>query len=439
MSLRWKVALALATLSVVATLAIGAASYRSTRDRLLAEVDQSLIEVQNAVTDAQSRRESLPGRGPLSGFDAQLIGPNGNVVESTFPVEIAIADADVALIGQTRSWRITTVDTDAGSYRVRTIGLQRGAVQVGRSLAETNRILDSLQRRIVLWSLIVGGVATAAGWAIASSVTASLRRLTGAAEHVASTGRLDVEIGASGSDEVGRLTTAFDRMLAALGRSREDQRRLVQDAGHELRTPLTSLRTNLDTLQRYPELSHDDREAIIADLRAETDELTDLVNEVVAVASGENSDEPFVPFDLAALVADVAARYERRAGRAVRVVSVPSMVTAQRAGVQRAVSCLLDNARKFDPSDAPIDVTVGGGEVVVADRGPGIDPSDQARVFDRFYRSDAARTLSGSGLGLSIVRETAERHGGTAFARGREGGGAEVGFRLGHEPGAERQ
>lgn len=434
MSLRWKIALALATLSVVATLAIGAASYRSTRDRLLAEVDRSLIEVQNAVTAAQSRREALPGRGPLSGFDAQLIGSNGTVVDSTFPVRLPVGEADVALIGQVRNWRISTVDTDAGSYRVRTIGLQRGAVQVGRSMAETNRILDSLQQRIILWSLIVGGAATAAGWAVASSVTASLRRLTGAAEHVESTGQFDVEVGAAGTDEVGRLTTAFDRMLAALSRSKDDQRRLVQDAGHELRTPLTSLRTNLDTLQRYPDLSDEDRAAIIADLRAETDELTELVNEVVAVASGENSDEPFVPFDLAELVADVAARYERRAGRAVRVVSVPSRVTAQRSGVQRAVSCLLDNARKFDSSDEPIDVTVGGGEVVVADRGPGIDPADQSRVFDRFYRSDAARTLPGSGLGLSIVRETAERHGGTAFARGRDGGGAEVGFRLSVDP-----
>ena len=439
MSLRWKVALALAAVSVVATLAIGAASYRSTRDRLLAEIDRSLVDVQGLISDGQVNRESLPRRGPFTGFDAQLIGPDGIIIESTFPVDLPVDDADLALVGQPRSSRLATVDTAAGSYRVRTVGLPRNAVQIGRSLAEMNRILDSLQNRIVLWSLIVGGAATAAGWAISSSVTASLRRLTNAAEHVESTGRLDVEVGDAGTDEVGRLTTAFDRMLAALGRSREDQRRLVQDAGHELRTPLTSLRTNLDTLQRYSDLSPDDREAIIADLRAETDELTDLVNEVIAVASGENSDEPFVSFDLAVLVADVAARYERRAGRAVRVVSVPSMVTAQRAGVQRAVSCLLDNARKFDASDAPIDVTVGGGEVVVADRGPGIDPADQARVFDRFYRSDAARTLSGSGLGLSIVRETAERHGGTAFVRRREGGGAEVGFRLGLAPGAVQQ
>lgn len=431
MSLRWKVALALASLAAVATLAIGTVSYRSTRDRLLAEVDQSLFELERAIVEGRLGRDPLPGRGPLSGYDAQVITANGQVIESTFPVELPVSAADTALVGDFRATHISTVDTEAGSYRVRTVGLQRGAVQVGRSLAETNRILDSLQNRILVWSVIVGGAATALGWAIASSVTASLRRLTLAAEHVETTGQLDVDTGEAGRDEVGRLTTAFDRMLAALARSKDDQRRLVQDAGHELRTPLTSLRTNLDTLERYPDLSTADRDAIVADLRAETDELTDLVNEVVAVASGETSDEPFVPFDLAELVGGIAGRYERRAGRAVRVTSVPSHVTAQRSGVQRAVSCLLDNARKFDESDQPIDVVVGGGEVLVADRGPGISAEDATRVFDRFYRAESARTLSGSGLGLSIVREVAERHGGAAFARPREGGGAEVGFRLG--------
>jgi two-component system sensor histidine kinase MprB len=431
MSLRWKIALALAALSVVATLAIGTVSYRSTRDRLLSEVDRSLLELERAIVEGRLGREPLPGRGPLSGYDAQVVTVDGRVVESTFPEPLPVTAADTELIGHFRATRIATVDTDAGSYRVRTVGLQRGAVQVGRSLAETDRILDSLQRRILVWSMIVGAAAIALGWMIASSVTASLRRLTRAPEHVESTGQLDVDTGEAGRDEVGRLTTAFDRMLAALARSKDDQRRLVQDAGHELRTPLTSLRTNLDTLDRYPDLSAADRDAIVADLRAETEELTDLVNEIVAVASGETSDEAFVPFDLAELVSDVAARYERRAGREVRVTSVPSLVTAQRSAVQRAVSCLLDNARKFDPSDEPIDVVVGGGEVLVADRGPGIAADDATRVFDRFYRSDAARTMPGSGLGLAIVREVAERHGGGGFARPRDGCGAEVGFRLG--------
>jgi two-component system sensor histidine kinase MprB len=349
-SLRWKVAIALAALVVLATVAIGAVSYRSTRDRLLAEIDRSLVEFDRVVADGRLGRDPLPRRGPLLGLDAQVVTSDGTVVESTFPVQIPVTDADLRVAGSPGVSRVATVATDDGSYRVRTIGFARGAVQVGRPLDEVDRVLRGLRVRIVLWSVVVGGVAVGVGVLIANRVTASLRRLTDAAEHVETTGRLDVAVGERGDDEVGRLGVAFDRMLAALARSKDDQRRLVQDAGHELRTPLTSMRTNLDSLVRYPEMGDVDRDAIVADLHAEVAELTDLVNEIVAVASGEASDEPFVELDLADLVADTAARFERRFDRTIEVESAPTVVIAQRAAVQRAVSCLLDNACKSDPT-----------------------------------------------------------------------------------------
>lgn len=435
MSLRWKVALALAGLVVLATVAIGTASYRSTRDRLLAEVDRSLVEFDGVVADGGLGRDPLPRRGPLLGLDAQILTVDGAVVESTFPVDLPVTEADLRVAGTPRASRVATVTTGEGSYRVRTIGVARGAVQIGRPLDEVERVLRALRGRIVVWSLVVGGAAVGAGLLIANQVTASLRRLTDAAEHVEATGRLDVAVGERRDDEVGRLGVAFDRMLAALARSKDDQRRLVQDAGHELRTPLTSLRTNLDSLVRYPNMGDDDRDAIVADLQAEVAELADLVDEIVAVASGETSDEPFVALDLADVVADVAARFERRSGRTIELSTVATPVVAQRAAVQRAVSCLLDNACKFDATDAPISVSVADGSVVVADRGPGIADDELDRVFDRFHRAEGARALPGSGLGLSIVAEVARRHGGGVMARNRDGGGAEVGFRLGPSSG----
>jgi two-component system sensor histidine kinase MprB len=429
MSLRWKIALAMAVLAGVTAIAFGAASYRSTQDRLLDEIDRSLV----AVGDRRVTRDPLPARGPLLGFDAQVLGPDGAVRETTFSVALPVTEADLELVGRRRS-RFSTVGTDDGSYRVRTIGLPGGAVQIGRSLDETNRILASLRARTMLIAALVTAVAIAVGLWISGRVTASLRRLTEAAEHVETTGRLDVEVGEDGDDEVGRLGVAFDRMLAALARSKDDQRRLVQDAGHELRTPLTSLRTNIDALRRYPGMSDADRTAIVADLHAETQELSDLVDEVVAVATGGAADEPPSSFDLASLVQELAVRFERRSNRPFLVESTSSPVVAQRSGVHRAVSCLLENAAKFDSSGGPIEVTVGGGEVVVMDRGIGIADEDLPRVFDRFHRSDEARALPGSGLGLSIVREVADRHGGEVFASNRPGGGAAVGFRLGQLP-----
>jgi two-component system sensor histidine kinase MprB len=302
-----------------------------------------------------------------------------------------------------------------------------------RSLEETERVLQSLRVRTLMLSIVVAGAAALLGLWLASSVTASLRKMTSAAEHVAATGSLDTPVGPAGNDEVGRLGAAFDRMLAALARSRQQQQRLIEDAGHELRTPLTSLRTNVDVLRRHDDLPSSEREAILADLHAETEELTELVNEIVSTAVGGTADEPPEEFDLAVLAADVASRFERRTGRAITVIAEPSMVLARKSSVQRALSCLLDNARKFDQSDGPIEVTVRGRGIAVADRGPGIPPAEIDLVFERFHRATESRSMPGSGLGLSIVRDVAERHGGAVFARNREGGGAVVGFDLGQD------
>ena len=302
---------------------------------------------------------------------------------------------------------------------------------MARSLDETDRVLNGLRARTMLVAALVALAAIVAGLWIAGRMTASLRRLTAAAEHVGTTGRLDAAVGDTGTDEVGRLTAAFDRMLAALARSKDEQQRLVQDAGHELRTPLTSVRTNIDTLRRYPTMPDRDRDAILADLHAETEELTDLVNEIVAVATGDKADEPAEPFDLADVVTDVAARYGRRTGRTISVTAEVTPVVAQRGAMHRALSCLLDNAMKFDATGGPIEVTLRGRTVEVADRGSGIPDAELPLVFERFHRADAARTLPGSGLGLSIVREIARRHGGEAHARNRDGGGAVVGFSIG--------
>jgi two-component system sensor histidine kinase MprB len=434
-SLRWKIALALAAITSVATIAVGAANYRSTRDRLYAEIDRSLTALDGRVGDQLVGGDGpLPERGPLAGYDAQVIRPDGTVGQRTLEVPLPVTEVDRALVGERGRSVITSVTVGDASYRVRTVGLPRGALQIARSLEETDRVLRALRLQTLLWTTVVVALASAAGWWIASRVTASLRRLTTAAEHVESTGRLDVSVGEAGDDEVGRLGAAFDRMLAALQRSRDDQQRLVQDAGHELRTPLTSLQTNLDALERFPAMGQEDRDAILADLQAETHELTALVDEIVTVASGAHADEPFVAIDLLAVAQDVASRFERRTGHRITVQGRPEPIVGQRASLQRAVSCLIDNACKFDTGELPIAVSVEHRTVTVVDHGPGIAPDDVDRVFDRFHRAESARSLPGSGLGLSIVREVARRHGGEAFAGTSPAGGASVGFSVASLP-----
>jgi two-component system sensor histidine kinase MprB len=215
-------------------------------------------------------------------------------------------------------------------------------------------------------------------------------------------------------------------MLASLAESRRRQQRLVEDAGHELRTPLTSLRTNLDVLRRHPDLDVETRAQVLDDLDRDTTELAGLVEEVVAVAADRHDDGPPQTVMLGPLVERVGARMARRTGRQVIVSTDDSVVVARPAALERAVANLVDNAGKFSPDDTPVEVRVVDGAVTVADRGPGIPTGELESVFDRFHRTAEARGLPGSGLGLAIVAAVAADGGGSAVARNREGGGAEV-------------
>jgi two-component system sensor histidine kinase MprB len=202
----------------------------------------------------------------------------------------------------------------------------------------------------------------------------------------------------------------------------------VQDAGHELRTPLTSLRANIALLRRHDRLPPDQLVALIDDLDAESRELTVLVDELVDLATERYRDEAPEPVALGTAARSVAERASRRTGREVRVHADGTTVIGRPRALERAIGNLVENALKFDTSGGPIDVEVRDGRVAVADRGPGIEPDDLPRVFDRFYRAETARGRPGSGLGLAIVADIAAAHGGAGFATAREGGGAVVGF-----------
>ena len=105
-----------------------------------------------------------------------------------------------------------------------------------------------------------------------------------------------------------------------------------------------------------------------------------------------------------------------------------SIVNGPRAGLDRAISNLIDNACKFDQTGGPIEVIVDGGSLTVLDRGPGIPETDLTKVFDRFHRRRTARGMPGSGLGLAIVRDVVVRMDGTVRAENRSGGGLAIGF-----------
>ncbi|WP_305951042.1 sensor histidine kinase [Streptomyces murinus] len=452
-SLRTTFAISFAAVTAAVAILVGIVSYGSAAR--LVRVDQQSVfsQVVQDVRDEvrQHRMEpddfssSRPGHDLVrpARTDVQVLGARGEIVDHGDPsLPVTSHDRSMAL-ARTAGEAVEHKDVQVGDdlYRIATVSLGdgRGAVQVAQEFSDTEDLLRTLQQRTLILMAAVVVAAGLFGWWLARRITRRLVVLTNAAEDVARTRRLGIEVPVAGLDEVGRLGRAFDRMLGRLAQSEEDQRRLVQDAGHELRTPLTSLRTNISLLRRIDELPPDTRDDLVADLTQEARELTDLVNELVDLAAGQSDTEPPQRVDLADIAEDVVGLASRRTGRQIVLRVSGDTTTDGRPGMlQRAMSNLVENAAKFDRAgQAPIEVHIMGParagtvRVEVLDRGPGIAEGDLIRIFDRFYRAADARSLPGSGLGLSIVREVAMAHGGAPFAYRREGGGAVIGFTVG--------
>ena len=459
MSLRWKFALSLGALSAIAAIAASFAGYATTRDQLLGQIDRSISASAHRAAEQRSVLGALPAeqlgaqRGPrMPGMGPPLGGPGdeglGNrlvIVQELSPsgkptelngvaLPIDTTDRQLAASGVVAPVRFRDSDVSGVSVRIATIALAGGgAIQVARDIGEATSTLSNLRTKLLLITLIVIAAAIAIGLLLARGATASLKRLTDTAERVSESGSPDAEVTVTGNDEVGRLGRAFAQMLAALNRSKQQQQQLVEDAGHELRTPLTSIRTNVAVLDRFDELSAGDRKSLTADLASETEELAQLVDELVQLSINRD-EEPAVSVDLHRLAVNAGERAERRSGRQVIVVADDATVEALPRTLERAISNLLDNAMKFDSSGGPIELRVSASRIEVLDRGPGIPEEQREKVFERFYRTDEARSVPGSGLGLAIVRDAAERHAGTTFATPREGGGSVVGITLGDTP-----
>jgi two-component system sensor histidine kinase MprB len=447
MTLRARLAVALAVLSAAAAITATGVAYATTAQRLSAQVDQSLDQAGALLASLPSepvpsvrhriRRPSerplLAGQrslGALGLVVIQFLNHSGHVFARTGQLRLPVLSRDrrLAAVGG-RPW-LRSVRVRTLTYRVLTEPLAYGAVQLARNDSEDQAILESLRWRFGLLDAGVVVLAGAAGWLIARRVTDPLRRLATTAEEVAATGRVDVPVEANAHDETGRLARAFATMLQALARARAQQHQLAQDAEHELRTPLTSMRTNVDILRRHDSLPKETREQVLGALDTELRELTGLVEELVELSGDHHDERSFGPVAVDQLASGVVERARQRSGRTITLLSAPSLVVGDARGLARAISNLVDNAVKFSPDSTPIEVFVGAGRVEVRDHGPGIAVEDLPRVFDRFYRSEEARGRAGSGLGLAIVNHVAELHGGRAFALNHAEGGAVIGFEI---------
>ena len=348
---------------------------------------------------------------------------------SATPLTLGQQEVDVAT-GESEA-SIRTIYAGGQAYRVVTVptSVEGRALVVAQSLHGQEVVLRKLGVVMLLFGL-AGVIASGmAGWAVARNGLRPVRRLTTSVEEIARTEDLR-PLPVEGDDEIARLASAFNQMLAALAASRDRQRQLVADAGHELRTPLTSLRTNLDLLSQADSsggLPPGAKEELLDDVRAQIEEMTTLIGDLVELSRDEPLTHVVEQIDLADLVDRTVARVRRRApGVTFETDLAPWFLVGEEAGIERAVTNLLDNAAKWSPAGGTVTIRLEGGTLVVDDEGPGIAADDRPHVFDRFYRSRESRAMPGSGLGLSIVRQVAERHSGTVEADVSPTGGARL-------------
>ncbi|MBW4719083.1 sensor histidine kinase [Saccharothrix obliqua] len=404
---------------------------RAEAARTAPRVNNNVTEIPGAFLAAGDVRIGLLSE------DGQMLYPKGTVAPPWQQGDMEVA--------QGRKVENLWTDTRNG-FRVISVPYADGQAMV---IAQSMRPLITTLGKLSVVLFVISGigvlVAAAAGTAVARTGLRPVQRLTEATERVAMTGDLR-PIPVTGDDELARLTQRFNAMLGAVAESQERQRRLVADAGHELRTPLTSMRTNLELLLASerpdsPTLSDEDKAEINADVRAQLDELTTLIGDLVELAREDAPNVVHEPVDLVEVVERALDRARRRAPADVRfdVRLQPWSLLGDSSALERAVLNLLDNAVKFSPPDGVVRLElrqVGDGSVAleVADSGRGIADDDLPHVFERFYRSSEARTLPGSGLGLAIVKQAAERHGGAAYAGPAPEGGALFTLRLPGRP-----
>jgi two-component system, OmpR family, sensor histidine kinase MprB len=422
MTLRARLMLVAAGVVAVVVVLASTATYFLMRHELYSQVDSQLA------VHARDPGATYPGFSSFSGDSVASITADGEVSNpNNIPFDSRIVSvAEGKAKGFFRNVATREISVGPVTLRERVRPLKpAGVVVVARNIDYIDHDLARLRFILILVSL--GGIAVAAafGRLLSTATLTPVRRLTAAAERIAETGEPSERVPEGGRGELARLGASFNTMLGALEESLETQRRFVADASHELRTPLTSLQTNIDVLRGDLELEPEQQRRLLDDLQRESQEMRSLIAGLLELARRGAPIEK-EPFQFDELVEDALERARSRfptvSWRAARLE--PTVVDGYRDRMERAVWNLLENAGKWSGEGGSVEVSLAGGELRVRDHGPGFADEDRPLVFERFYRSAAARAMPGAGLGLAIVREVAEAHGGTVAAENAQGGGA---------------
>lgn len=379
---------------------------------------------------------------------AQLISTDGRVLDATQPLGRRLLLSRAQLLGAQRN----PVYLDKGSVpglnepsRVLATAVTRNGrrrvLLVGATRQDAAETLSSFRDELLIAGPIALIVASAVGYLLAGlslGQVESMRRRAAAISADTPGERLPVP---PTGDELQRLGETLNEMLARLEAALERERDFVADAGHELRTPLSLLRTELELALRQAETPEELREAVRWSSH-EADRLSQLAEDLLLIARADRGRLALrlEGLEIDTLFASVASRFNWRAeelGKTVRSTLTPGVyVEGDRLRLEQALSNLVDNALRYGGEQIHLSAVTENGHVDlhVRDNGPGFEDDFLVRAFDRFTRSDTARTGGGAGLGLSIVKTIAESHGGSAHVANTKPAGADAWLSLPGSP-----
>jgi signal transduction histidine kinase len=309
------------------------------------------------------------------------------------------------------------VDTPTGTY----------TIEAAAPVDEVRRSVGAV--RSALWWALPALIAMVAGvaWVLVGRALRPVEAIRAEVEAIGGTTMHRRVPEPRSGDEVGRLARTMNAMLARLEASARRQRQFVSDASHELRSPVAAIRADVEVAQL--EGAAADWPAVATSVLREEGRLERLIDDLLVLAAADEGGAParVAPVDVAALVAEDAAR-ARRVPVEVEAGRAPALVVGDAAQLRRVVGNLVDNAARHARSRVAVAVAEHAGvvQVRVDDDGTGIAPADRARVFERFARLDEgrARDRGGSGLGLAVVQSLVARHGGTVGVGDSPAGGA---------------
>lgn len=426
------VAFAVAIVAIVSFAAIDRTLRGALDSRLAttASAVAALVDVRDGHPrfDAEDREQMTGALGSL--MSAAIFSDDGTPFVTSVP-HIPVA---LSAFGRSRDFDLDPRTFRDGGQTFRTLcrPVARRSVAYAYACVWQNAgYIDDVDRdtllAVALAALLAGTLAIVLSSTLARRALAPLEAFTDLATEIEAHD-LSRRVGREGPDELGRLGSAFDRMLDRLESAFARQRRFTADASHELRAPLAVMRAEADAALTR-ERGATEYQAALATIVAEIERIDTLVDALLLAARADSARLHFAPVDLHAIAASILERFEgaaRARDVALELVGAAPIVDADGVSLERALTAVMHNAVDFAQMRVTIEIAESAADVVlkVSDDGPGFSAQGLLRAADRFWREGRGR--SGSGLGLAIADAIARAHRGALIVTNQTGGGASV-------------